>query len=119
LNQAEVVSHAVATSYAWGKGDLISIVFAVAVLVIFTAIRKKHRTGQGVTVLLAAGLSLGPLLLILLDPIVQVTGLSNGPIAESLGLKGRSLLELVVGEGRTTLWWAAAVAAVYVIRDLL
>lgn len=69
--------------------------------------------------LLAAGLSLAPLLLILVDPLVQATGLSNGPIAESLGLKGHSLLELVVGEGRAMLWWAAAVASVYVIRDLL
>ncbi len=72
---------------------------------VFLAVRRKHRTAQGATVVLASGISLGPLLLILADPFAAYPGFG-------------SLLKVVLAEGRATLWWAAAVAAIYVLRDL-
>ena len=95
------------THAGWGRADLFSIGVAACILLLFMMIRPKHRTTQGITDLLAAGLTLGPLLLILADPITQTFGLTG------------SLLELVLAEGRATLWWAAAVAVVYIVRDLL
>jgi hypothetical protein len=48
---------------------------------------------------------LGPLLLILADPFAQRLGFG-------------SLLKPVLAEGRVSLWWAAAVATLCVLRDL-
>jgi hypothetical protein len=90
----------------WGIVDLISIGFGVVVLAVFLAARKKHRTAQGVAALLASGISLGPLFLILADPFAQLLGF-------------RGLLGAVLAEGRVTLWWAAAVATLHVVRDVM
>lgn len=89
----------------WGNVDLFSIGLGLLVLTGFLAFRKKHRTTQGATALLASGISLGPLLLILVDPLAQLAGFHG-------------LLAAVLAEGRATLWWAAAVAALYVLREL-
>ncbi|MCB8880954.1 hypothetical protein ACELLULO517_11975 [Acidisoma cellulosilytica] len=89
----------------WGIVDLLSIGIGVLVLMVFLATRKKCRTMQGVTALLASGISLGPLLLILADPFAQLLGF-------------RGLLEAALAQGRVTLWWAAAVATLYVVRGL-
>lgn len=89
----------------WGSVDLFSITLGVGIVIFFLLINKKHRDTQKIIVLLASGISLGPLLLILLDPLAQF--LSYG-----------SLLAPVLAEGRATLWWAAAVATLYVLRDL-
>lgn len=59
------------------------------------------------TVVLASGMSLGPLILIILDPLSATFGVTS------------SLLEIVLSEGRATLWRAAVVAPLYVVRDLL
>jgi hypothetical protein len=90
----------------WGAGDLFSIATGLFVLTLCLCLRPAHRTIPAASVALANGLSLGPLLLIILDPIAQVTGLSG------------SLLEIVLSQGRVTLWWAAVVASLYVSRDL-
>jgi hypothetical protein len=89
----------------WGSVDLFSIAVGIVIVAVFLTIRKKHRTMQGVTALLASGIALGPLLLILADPFVQIFGIYG-------------LLQAVLAEGRATLWWAAAVAMLYVLRDL-
>jgi len=46
-------------------------------------------------------MSLGPLLLIIFDPATQFLDIH------------KSFLEIVMSEGRATLWWAAVVAALY------
>ena len=94
------------THPGWGAGDLFSIFIGMAVLMVCLCLQPRHRSVPSATVILASGMSLGPLLLIAIDPIT-----------ESLGLTG-SLLQLVLDEGRATLWWAAIVAGLYVIRDL-
>jgi hypothetical protein len=91
----------------WGEGDLISIAIGILVLVLGLIFVAKHRTVQAATVLLATGISLGPLLLIVLDPLAQELGYST------------RLLAIVLAEGRATLWWAASVASLYLIRDII
>ena len=92
---------------AWGAGDLFSIATGIIVLVLCLCLKPRHRTVPAASVALASGLSLGPLPLIILDPIAQAAGLSG------------SLLEIVLSQGRVTLRWAAVVASLYVSRDLL
>ena len=91
----------------WGIGDLISIAIGVVVLVLGVIFVKRHRTVQAATILLATGILLGPLFLILLDPLGQELGYST------------RLLSIVLSEGRATLWWAAAVASLYLIWDII
>ena len=91
----------------WGAGDLFSILVGLVMLLLCLYLQPSRRNVPAATVVLASGMSLGPLLLIILDPIAQTSGLSG------------SLLEIVLSEGRATLWWAAVVAALYVVRDLL
>jgi hypothetical protein len=78
----------------------------VLVLLSGLALTPKHRTVQAATVLLATGISLGPLLMIIIDPLAQAFGFQP------------RLLGLVLAEGRATLWWAAAVASLYLVRDI-
>jgi hypothetical protein len=91
----------------WGPGDLFSIFTGLVVLLFCLYWQPRHRTVPAATVILASGMSLGPLLLIALDPIT-----------ESLGITG-SLLDVVLNEGRATLWRASIVTALCVVRDLI
>lgn len=119
MTPEEAASHTASASYSWAKADIFSIAVAVVVSVFFLATRPKHRSAQGFVTLLGTGLSLGPLLLILLDPAVQYFGLGSYSWAAFLGLhSGDSLLELVIKEGRTILWWGSFVALIYVVKDL-
>jgi hypothetical protein len=54
---------------------------------------------------LGGGTSIGPLLLFILDPAVQLAGLHV------------SLLKIAVEEGRVTLWVGSVVATLYILRD--
>jgi hypothetical protein len=115
----EAASHAASAQYVWGKADTFSISVALVVCLFFLAVRRKHRSAQGFVTLLGTGLSLGPLLLILLDPVVQYFGLGTYSWAASIGLHpGDSLLELVIREGRAILWWGSGVALIYIVKDL-
>jgi len=91
----------------WGIGDLISIVTGLVVLGFCLCFRARYRNIPNATVALASGMSLGPLLLIIFDPVAQLFDMSE------------SLLGIVISEGRATLWWAAVVAALYVIKGLV
>jgi hypothetical protein len=91
----------------WGIGDLVSIATGLIVLGLCLCFRPRHRNIPDATVALASGMSLGPLLLIIFDPVTQL-----------LGTRTR-FFEIVISEGRATLWWAAVVAALYVVRDLV
>jgi hypothetical protein len=72
-----------------------------------------RRTFDGFVVLLATGVSLAPLMMILVDPLVQK--ISSGILGVSHPVH---LIGIVITEARITLWWAAAVAAAYLVKDL-
>lgn len=90
----------------WGTGDVVAICVGVSYLPIALWFLPARRTAEGAGLLLATGISLGPLLMILFDPFLQLTG------------SGVSLLDIVVKEGRATLWWAAAVATIHLVKEL-
>ena len=75
------------TASPWGTGDLISIAVGVIVLAAGLILAEKNRNVQSATILLAIGISLGPLLLIIFDPVGQELGYST------------RLLSIVLNEG--------------------
>src|ERR1700738_4424789 len=98
---------------AWGTGDTVSAAGGVIYLVLGLWRIPARRTFEGFVVLLATGVSLAPLMMILIDPLVQKV--SSGIFGVSHPVH---LIEIVVTEARITLWWAAAVAAAYLVKDL-
>jgi hypothetical protein len=90
----------------WAAGDVISICCAIVYLPIGLRLNMSYRNPVGWTVLLATGISLGTLLLVLLDPLRQLAGVEG------------SFLAVALDEGRATLWWSAAVATIYLVKDL-
>jgi hypothetical protein len=90
----------------WADGDIISICCAIIYLPVGLYLKPTYRNAAGWGLLLATGISLGTLTLLLFDPLRQVIGFS------------RSFLAIALDEGRATLWWSAAVAAIYLVRDL-
>jgi hypothetical protein len=93
------------THPGWGVGDLFSIGVGLLVLGVCLGFVPRHRNVRSVSAVLASGMSLGPLLLIILDPLAELLGVG--------------LLKIVLEQSRATLWWAAVVASLYVVRDLL
>jgi len=97
---------------AWGVGDTISVAGGVIYLILAWRRLPARRNFEGFTVFLATGVSLAPLILILVDPIVQ-------SVSHLLGIEHPPhLIEIVVTEARITLWWASGVAAAYLVKDL-
>ena len=90
----------------WGTVDLFAICTGVMALLCGIAFNSQRRNIPQATVLLATGISLGPLLLIVIDPLAQYLGYPN------------RLIALVLSEGRATLWWACSVAVLYLLRDI-
>ena len=90
----------------WSTGDIVSICCAVLYVPFGLLVQPRYRVARGLIELLGTGLSLGMLLLVLLDPLRQLLGF-NG-----------SLLAIALDEGRSTLWLSAAVASIYLVRDL-
>ncbi len=90
----------------WTSGDIVSICCAILYVPLGLAVQPRYRTARGWIELLGTGLSLGTLLMVLLDPLRQVAGF------------GQSLLAMALDEGRATLWWSAAIAAIYLVREL-
>ena len=98
---------------AWGAGDTISAAGGVIYLILGWYLLPARRTFEGLAVFLATGVSLAPLILILIDPLVQfiyahVLGVEHSP----------HLIEIVLTEARITLWWASFMAAAYLVKDL-
>lgn len=90
----------------FGVGDLVSIGTAV-VFVLLGLLKPVNRTAERILLFLANGLSFGTMLLVLLSPLFQLAGVRA------------NLLDIAVKEEKLTLWWAAAVAAINIIRTLL
>ncbi len=70
------------------------------------ALNAGYRNAAGWGILLGTGLSLGTLLLVVIDPFRQLAGFTD------------SLLTIALDEGRATLWWSAAIAIIYLVKDL-
>ena len=93
-------------SHAWGLADEISVATGMIVMAAGMAI-PKNRTRERAALLLANGIALGPLLLIMLSPVV-------GYFSPNM-----DLLEIAMSEGKATVFWAAAYASIQLVRDIL
>lgn len=92
------------TQTAWGQGDLVTLAIACPVLLIALATHwRAIRTGPqpiGILTNLAGNaLCLGPLLMILVDPLNKWLQLFNA-----------DLLRIVTQQSKLTLWLAALIA---------
>jgi hypothetical protein len=91
----------------WGRGDLYTLAIGTVIFGIACAFHRKpikkagHNAGPLITELMGLSLSLGPLLMILADPMVKVV-----PFLKL------DLLNVVINESRITLWFSAFVACV-------
>lgn len=90
----------------WAIGDIVSIGCTVCYLPIGLYLNPRYRTASGWSILLATGVSLSTLILVLTDPVRQLSGFNQ------------SFLAIALDEGRATLWWSAAVAVIYLVKDL-
>jgi len=70
------------------------------------AVQPRYRYMGGVVELLGTGLSLGTMILVLVDPFRQMAGFAT------------SLLAIVLDEGRSTFWLSAAVATGYLVSGV-
>lgn len=94
----------------WAVGDVVSICCAL----VYLPGLASHRSGaecrlpqcSRLGILLGTGLSLGTLLLVVIDPFRQLAGFTD------------LLLTIALDEGRATLWWSAAIAIIYLVKDL-
>ncbi|UEM21707.1 hypothetical protein JL100_002740 [Skermanella mucosa] len=91
----------------WGKGELISLLFGVSFVFFGLLLHRKVLSRDKVFGLAANGLTLGPLVMIVFDPLNKY-----------LMLVDLDLLQIAVTEARLTLWWAALVAAVNMLLTL-
>lgn len=89
----------------WGHGDVYTIIIALPIfvtgaLVHWKSIFKPHHSDLLVS-LMGSALTVGPLLMILVDPLIKT--FTDWKI---------DLLSIVMNEGRITLWLAAFIALV-------
>lgn len=91
----------------WGNGELISLVFGVIFVFVGMLLHRKELSRDRVFGLAANGLTMGPLLMIVLDPLNKY-----------IGVVDMDLLQAAISEARLTLWWAALVAAVNMVLTL-
>jgi hypothetical protein len=92
----------------WGNGELISLVFGVIFVFVGMLLHRRELSRDKVFGLAANGLTMGPLLMIVLDPLNKY-----------IGVVDMDLLQAAISEARLTLWWAALVAAVNMVLTLL
>jgi len=96
-----------APGLAWGVGDLYTLAIGTVIFTMACAYHRKsikkasHNPGPLVTELMGLSLSIGPLLMILLDPLVKV-----------IPFVTLDLLDVVIRESRITIWFSAFVACV-------
>ena len=91
----------------WENGELISLVFGVIFVFVGMLLHRKELSRDKVFGLAANGLTMGPLLMIVLDPLNKY-----------IGAVDMDLLQAAISEARLTLWWAALVAAVNMVLTL-
>jgi hypothetical protein len=96
----------------WGTGDTVAVAGGIIYLILGLCRLPARRTFDGFVVLLATGVSLAPLVMILIDPLFQNIS------TRVFGIQHPThLIEIVVTEARITLWWASAVAAAYLVKE--
>jgi hypothetical protein len=91
---------------AWSTADQASILIAIVYVLFGLWLDRRTRGADRVIERLANGLSPGPLLMIVADPVLQTLGLRF------------NLTELVLRQARLVLWWGAAVGATYSVRTV-
>jgi len=91
----------------WGAGDLYTLTIGACIFALSCFLHRKsikkagHNAGPLITELMGLSLSIGPLLMILLDPL-----------AKAIPLLKLDLLNVVINESRITLWFSAFVTCV-------
>ena len=99
----------------WSTGDLYTLGIAVVVFLLGCCLHSRAIRAQGtgctdiVVGLMASGLTVGPLLMIVLDPLNK--GLFRVLSVDMLGL--------VMNEARTSLWFACFLALVNTTMSIL
>ena len=94
----------------YGVGDEVSIAVGIIFTTLGLLLNPANRSAERIIVLLASGLSFGALLLIIVSPFAQ--------LISKLVHVGVNLLEVAINEGKLSLWWAAVVASLYLVRDI-
>jgi predicted Kef-type K+ transport protein len=94
-------------SWDWSAADIVAIASAVTYTLVAVALKPDKRTLEDIGGHISVGISLGPLLMIVFDPVARLTGYFSV-----------SWLELVLTEGRMVLWWAAAIATLRLVWPL-
>ena len=112
MRAVKVNNMAPTDSGAWGIADTVSAAGGVIYLFLGLWLIPARRTFDGFVVLLATGVSLAPLIMILIDPLFQKLSTRFFGFEHPV-----YLLQIVVTEARITLWWAAFVAAAYLVKD--
>ena len=91
----------------WGRGDLYTLAIGTVIFAAACAFHRKsiksagQNAGAMITELMGLSLSIGPLLMILADPLLK-----------ALPFVRLDLLNVVISESRITLWFSAFIACV-------
>ncbi len=98
----------------WGRGDITTLIIAIVAAAFFSWAHRKALHAKGMNCadtligIFSSSLSLGPILMILFDPLNKMVGVFNV-----------DLLDLVMREARLTLWFACAIALLNTILSLM
>jgi len=102
-----MIVEAAPSGLPWGVGDLYTLAIGACIFAFSCFLHRKsikkagHNAGPLITELMGLSLSIGPLLMILLDPLVKI-----------IPFVRLDLLNVVISESRITLWFSAFVACV-------
>jgi hypothetical protein len=100
---------------AWGQGDTYTLTLALVIFAVACVIHRKAIAVRGLDCgdtlvgLMSGALSIGPLLMIVFDPLFK-----NISYTQSI-----DLLQIILSESRITLWFAAFLALINAVIGLL
>lgn len=99
---------------SWGRGDTYTLLFAVIFFAVGCFIHRKAIKAAGtncrdlVAGIMTDAMQIGPLLMIILDPLLK-----------SVGITAIDFLKIVLEESRITLWFAAFIAIITATMSLI
>ena len=97
----------------WNVTDLFSIASALVFTAISVILKPASRTRWGFLSAFGSALALGPLLMMLFDPLAIIAH-QFGWIAQD-----PEILRHVVNEARVVLVWSALISTIYIVADLI